>query len=122
MLIVVNTSTVLTRKTERFHNLWLPSLAIIYNDNDTSTILRIYIQVQTDGEWSREIQVKCKNGKGKIYKCNKATYNPKKRVGIKQHTKERKNMDKAIYAVVQSCIVICTDKSNIYAINPVKMG
>ena len=45
-----------------------------------------------------------------------------KRVGIKQHTKERKNMDKAIYAVVQSCIVICTDKSNIYSVNPVKIA
>ena len=80
--------------------------------------------MQRGGERSREIQVKCKRWERqiKIYKCNKATYNPKERIGIKQHAKEKKNVDEAIYALVQTCIVICTDKSNIYAINPVKIA
>ena len=54
-------------------------------------------------------------GKAKFINATKLhTYNPQERIGIKQLTKERKNMDKAIYALVQTCIVICTDKSNIY--------
>ena len=37
-----------------------------------------------------------KAGKTKGYKCNKIKYNSKERIGIKQHTKERKNVDEAV--------------------------
>lgn len=37
-----------------------------------------------------------KTGKTEGYTCKKAKYKPKERIGIKQHTKERKNKDKAM--------------------------